>query len=271
MRAAFAAALSACLLAGAAAAQSADWRTPDPENVLVVDTTKGRIIVEMAPEYAPAHVERIKTLTRRGFYDGLTFHRVVDGFMSQTGDPLGTGLGGSELPDLAAEFVFRRAADAFTPLTAEAKNKAGLAGALPLISQPDDAMLFSADGKVKAWGAFCPGVAGMARGGGDVNSANSQFFFMRDAVRTLDQQYTPWGRVLVGLDVVRAIKTGEPVIDPDRMTRVRLLADLPENERPKIRVADPRGAAFKAELDKLKKTRGDAVSICDVTVPVQVS
>jgi cyclophilin family peptidyl-prolyl cis-trans isomerase len=76
----------------------------DPENTLVLETTKGRVVIAMRPDLAPKHVERLKTLARRGFYDGIVFHRVIDGFMAQTGCPHGTGTGGSDLPDLAAEF-----------------------------------------------------------------------------------------------------------------------------------------------------------------------
>jgi len=78
--------------------------TTDPENTLVLETTKGRVVIEMRPDLAPNHVERIKTLARQGFYDGIAFHRVIDGFMAQTGCPHGTGTGGSDLPDLKAEF-----------------------------------------------------------------------------------------------------------------------------------------------------------------------
>ncbi|MCX7268238.1 MAG: peptidylprolyl isomerase [Sphingomonadales bacterium] len=78
---------------------------PDLENKLVLDlSTGGRVTIQMFPAVAPTHVERIKTLTRKGFYNGVIFHRVIDGFMAQTGDPKGTGQGGSELPDLKAEF-----------------------------------------------------------------------------------------------------------------------------------------------------------------------
>lgn len=77
----------------------------DPENTLVIQLSNGgTVVIEMKPDVAPKHVERIKTLTREGFYDGIIFHRVIDGFMAQTGDPTGTGMGGSELPDLKAEF-----------------------------------------------------------------------------------------------------------------------------------------------------------------------
>lgn len=78
---------------------------PSPENTLHLDlSTGGRVTIQMFPETAPGHIERIKTLTRQGFYNGVIFHRVIDGFMAQTGDPTGTGQGGSPLPDLKAEF-----------------------------------------------------------------------------------------------------------------------------------------------------------------------
>ncbi|HEX2593125.1 MAG TPA: peptidylprolyl isomerase [Rhizomicrobium sp.] len=76
----------------------------DPENTLIIDLKTGPVIINLRPDLAPGHVERIKTLARRGFYDGIVFHRVIPGFMAQTGDPTGTGMGGSDLPDLKAEF-----------------------------------------------------------------------------------------------------------------------------------------------------------------------
>jgi peptidyl-prolyl cis-trans isomerase B (cyclophilin B) len=76
----------------------------DPENTLVLETTKGRVVIELRPDLAPNHVERIKSLARQGFYDGVPFHRVIEGFMAQSGDPTGTGSGGSKLPDLKSEF-----------------------------------------------------------------------------------------------------------------------------------------------------------------------
>ena len=76
----------------------------DPENTIVIETTKGRVVVKLMPDLAPAHVARVKELAREHFYDGVVFHRVIDGFMAQTGDPTGTGMGGSEKPDLKAEF-----------------------------------------------------------------------------------------------------------------------------------------------------------------------
>jgi len=87
------------LLIMTTAAQAAD-----PENTLYLDVKGGRVTIELLPDIAPKHVERIKTLTREGFYDGIIWHRVIDGFMAQTGDPTGTGTGDSSYPDVPAEF-----------------------------------------------------------------------------------------------------------------------------------------------------------------------
>nr|WP_245710409.1 peptidylprolyl isomerase [Albimonas donghaensis] len=76
----------------------------DPQNTLVIELKDGNVLIELLPQVAPQHVERIKTLAKEGFYDGVVFHRVIDGFMAQTGDPTGTGRGGSKLPDVPAEF-----------------------------------------------------------------------------------------------------------------------------------------------------------------------
>lgn len=157
----------------------------NPENVLVIEVDGGPIYVELLPEVAPEHVTRIQTLAREGFYDGVVFHRVIDGFMAQTGDPTGTGTGGSDYPDLPAEF-----------------------------SQI----------------AYERGVVGMARTN-DPNSANSQFFIMFGPAPSLNGQYTVFGRVVAGMDVVDSIEKGDTrrngiVTDPDAMIRARLLADL---------------------------------------------
>ncbi len=91
-------------VAGAAVAQPA----LDPENTILMDIKGGQVVIQLLPELAPKHVERIKTLTRQGFYDNTPFHRVMEGFMAQGGDPTGTGTGGSPMPDLPAEFSKRR-------------------------------------------------------------------------------------------------------------------------------------------------------------------
>jgi peptidylprolyl isomerase len=262
----------------ASAPGDADWRTPDPQNILIIDTNKGRIIAELNPLAAPQTVDRIRALTRDGVYDGRSFFRVLDNFMDQTGDPLDSGAGQSSLPNIGPEFTFKRDPETpFVTATRQGAQEQGLLGSLPVISQPMDLGLLTVDHKVAAWGAFCAGVLGLARGD-DPASGNSQFFITRTnaeapdhANHGLDERYTAFGRVIVGQDVVDAIKVGEPVEAPqDRMVTAKLLADLPEASRPKIRVIDPAGAWMKAEIARKQASAGPDYSVCDLAIPAQV-
>jgi peptidylprolyl isomerase len=153
----------------------------DPQDTIVIDTNKGRVVVKLRSDLAPKHAERIKQLARDKYYDNVPFHRVIDGFMAQTGDGQNkNGTGGSKYPNLAAEFS----------------------------NVP-----------------FKRGIVGMARSN-DPNSANSQFFIMYADGAFLNGKYTVVGEVVSGMDVVDKIKKGEPVVDPDRMTRVQVGADI---------------------------------------------
>jgi cyclophilin family peptidyl-prolyl cis-trans isomerase len=150
----------------------------DNDNTLILETNKGKVVIALRPDLAPKHVERIKTLVKEGFYDGVAFHRVIEGFMAQTGCPHGTGTGGSNYPNLPAEF--------------------------------------NAEPHVR-------GTASMARAQ-NPNSANSQFFICFDDARFLDKQYTVWGKVTEGMEIVDKIKRGEPVRDPDKIVKATLAA-----------------------------------------------
>jgi peptidylprolyl isomerase len=214
--------LAAVALTGATKAPS-PWRPLDPAQTLVIETTKGRIVVALAPQLAPLAVERVKRLAREGVYDGLQFHRVIEGFL----------------------------------------------GAVPIAGVSAAEQALGSDHRLRVWGAYCDGVAGMGRQAG-IDTANSEIFFMRAPSRRLDHDYAVWGRVVQGLDVVRAIKVGEPPKDPDRMLKVRLAADLPPAERPRIEMLDPASAEFRARLAKIRAARGAAFTICDASVPVRV-
>ncbi len=168
----------------------------DPENTMIITLKDGDVTIALRPDLAPKHVAQIKKLVREHAYDNVAFHRVIDGFMAQTGDvqygdmkdgydPNLAGTGGSELPDLPAEFTTKE--------------------------------------------HYVRGVVGMARAQ-DPNSANSQFFIMFAPAPPLDGQYTIVGDVEKGMDLVDKIKKGDDaqngaVSDPDRMVKVRIAAD----------------------------------------------
>jgi peptidylprolyl isomerase len=142
---------------------------------LILETSKGEIKISLLSTLAPNHVSRIKELVQDGYYDGIIFHRVIPGFMAQTGDPTGTGTGGSG-QKLDAEFSDYQ---------------------------------------------YINGTVGMARTM-DPNSADSQFFICFDGCSHLTGQYTVWGQVEEGMDVVKTINAGEPPAEPDQIVTARL-------------------------------------------------
>jgi len=164
----------------------------DPENTIIIELKDGPVVIELLTDIAPKHAERMKTLARAGAYDGVAFHRVIEGFMAQTGDvehanmnlpsynPRRAGTGGSDLPDLPAEFSHI----------------------------PHDR-----------------GTVGAARSSSP-NSANSQFFINFKDNHFLNGQYTVYGRVVSGMAHVDRIARGEPPASPDRMISVRVAADV---------------------------------------------
>ena len=248
----------------------ADWRPLDAENTLIVETDRGKVVIELRPEFAPMAVARIKRLARSGVYDGLQFHRVVDGFMAQTGDPDNMDGGRSLEPDLPAEFTFRLGAELpRAPLARPQGESEGFIGAQPYVAVDEIRMALSPDRRVSAWGAFCPGVVAMGHGAGD--AGNSEFFIMRAATRSLDRGYSVVGRVVVGLDVVRALTAGDPPLQPSRMLRARVMADLPESLRPQVMVLNTLSPAFRALADQVRAIKGADFSICDVEAPVRIT
>jgi peptidylprolyl isomerase len=142
---------------------------------LILETSKGEIKISLLSTLAPNHVSRIKELVQDGYYDGIIFHRVIPGFMAQTGDPTGTGTGGSG-QKLDSEFSDYQ---------------------------------------------YINGTVGMARTM-DPNSADSQFFICFDGCSHLTGQYTVWGQVEEGMDVVNTINAGEPPAEPDQIVTARL-------------------------------------------------
>jgi len=254
-----------CLLACCLAASPAlaDWRPLDPANTLVIDTTTGQIVVEMHPELAPQSVARVKLLAREGVYDGLLFHRVIDHFVDQTGNPNNHDGGVSKHPDLPPEFTAH--VPALDAVAARARDQiSGFIGSLPVIAVQKHGQ----PGAPLVWGAYCQGVAGMGRQAAPT-TGNSEIFFMRDPSRVLDHDYAVWGRVVAGLDVVRRVAVGEPPVHPDRMLAVHVMADLPPARRPQLQVEDTRAPAFQARLAAQVARAGAAFSLCDVDIAVR--
>ena len=270
---------SAQLLPGDGPIPEDAWRDVDPENLVLIDTAYGVIGVELYPEIAPNHAERIKALARSKFYDNVPFHRVIEGFMNQTGDGTnGDGTGDSELPDLDPEFTFRRSTKMNVALAGKRDIKGklqpvGFYKALPVTTQPISQAFLTKDGKVAAHALHCKGVTSMARTA-NPSTGNSQFFLMRDISEGLDAQYSIWGNTVMGFEFVEKPKVGtvgdDPSFVPDRMNTVRVAADLPEAERPRVQVMKTDGAAFEAFLNTQRKlTTGKFPDICDIKVPTR--
>jgi len=255
-----------------------DMRTPDPQDLLVIETSKGRVLVELNDVAAPQAAARVRQLARQGVYNGRLFFRVIDNFMDQTGDPVDSGVGSSSLPNLQPEFTFKRGASTpFVLVDRAGAVEEGFVGSLPVFSQPIALGSLTVDHTVQAWGTYCPGVLGMARGD-EAASANSQFFFMRTnansadhANHALDKLYTAAGRVIAGQDVVDAIKTGEPVAAPqDKMVTVKVMADMPEATRPKVRIVDAASPWARAEIARQQAELAPDFTVCSVKLPVEV-
>ena len=149
--------------------------TASSSKFITIETSKGKVLIETLPKIAPNHVKRIKELVKQKFYDGIIFHRVIEGFMAQTGDPDGNGTGGSG-KNLKAEF---------------------------------------SDYEYKY------GTVGMARSMSP-DSGDSQFFICFDGCSHLTGQYTVWGQVVSGMEVVEKLAVGEPPSNPDKMISVRI-------------------------------------------------
>ena len=245
-------------LAWPVAAAAKDWKPVPDQELLVIDTNRGRLTVLLRPDFAPLAVERILRLSREGVYDGLLFHRVIPGFVAQTGNPDNRDGGVSAYPDLPPEFTFRTEAKGFAAARRAAEGAEGFLGASPVVL----------DGKGRGWGAYCTGVAGMGRQEG-IRTANSEIFFMLAPARRLDHDYTVWGHVVEGLGVLGDIAPGEPPAAPDRMVRVRPATDLPPAERPRLEMLDPAGPVFARKIAEARRARGADLGLCDLEVPVR--
>jgi len=267
-----------------AASDPEDWRRVDPERLLVIETGRGPVYVETAPEFAPDHVERMRTLAQEDWFRMKVWHRVIDDFMAQGGGALNDPAAAPEMAPLEAEFTIQRGPDmeitevqerVINPRRGSSEAKAGFWKGMPAGTQPIAQAAISQSGTVESWLLHCPGAAAMARTN-DPNSARGQFYIVREDARHLDTQYTVWGQTRTGLDIIKALPVGslaeDPYFEPDFIRNIEPATDIGEDERLTIEVMDTASDAFAAYLDAVAQAHGGTLpEICEIEVPVRVS
>jgi peptidylprolyl isomerase len=266
-----------------AAAPDADWRTPDPANLLYLELASGRVIIELAPQFAPEHVGNIRTLARAGFWDGTSIYRSQDNFVVQFGDadaddPARARPLGEAKKHLPAEF--HRAArgiafdrlpdvDGWAPQT-------GFASGFPAARDPV---------KGTAWLAHCYGTVGAGRSNADDSSIGTDLYVaIGQSPRQLDDNITVVGRVLAGMELLSTLRRGPPPLgfyeDPRERTpihTVRLASELPDAQRTPLQVLRTDSKSFRDatearrnRVDDFYKRPAGHIDLCNVVIPTRV-
>ena len=266
-----------------AAAPSSAWRTPNPDHLLVIQLDAGRVVIELAPDYAPEHVANLRTLAAEGYFDGLTINRAQDNFVVQWGDADGEDPAkarplGSAKAALPAEFdTAIRAGLPFTRLP-DADGWApevGFDRGLPVARDP-------ATGR--QWLAHCYATVGAGRGNApDSSNGTELYVVIGQSPRQLDLNITTVGRVIDGMHrlsaLPRSLAPGGFYVQPALRTRIRriaLAATLPDAERPRLQVLDTASGTFIA-LVEARRNRSDAwylrkaghIDLCNVPIPAR--
>jgi peptidylprolyl isomerase len=260
-----------------AASTPADWRPVDPQNTLYLELAAGRVIIELAPRFAPLHVANIKTLARAHYYDGLAIERVQDNYVAQWGDPSNTRPVPPGIGKLAPEFDSAIGAQMpFTPLPDGDvyAPQVGFSDGLP-----------SARSRGLAWLAHCYGMVGVGR---DVDfesgSGVELYAVIGHAPRHLDRNVALVGRVLQGMELLSSLPRGSAEMGfysksepPVPITQVRVAADLPPSERTDLEVLRTDTPLFAALIESRRnrpeaffKVRAGRIELCNVPLPVRV-
>jgi peptidylprolyl isomerase len=269
-----------------AASPASDWRGLDPENTLLMDLASGQVIIELAPRFAPAHAANIRALARGGYWNGLAILRVQDNFVTQWGDPdaedaaKARPLPAGAQARLPAEFsvpVDRIGKDAgFARLPDEDgwAPRTGFAGGFPVAADPKAG---------KAWLAHCYGMVGAGRSDAvDSSNGTELYVVIGHAPRGLDLNITVVGRVLKGMELLSALPRGTAAMGfydkPEQRTgiqRIRLLAEVPAEDRPALQVLKTESATW-AQLLDARRYRGGwfvhspgHIEICSASVPTR--
>jgi len=256
------------------------WRELAPENTVFMELEEGRVVIELNPVFAPKTVEQFRKLVLSRFYDGLSFYRVIDGFVAQGGD--GSDLGElSDVPLVDGEFSIEwpedlpwqpvQKPDFYAPET-------GFSDGFAVARDLDEGT---------AWLAHCPGAVAMARNDDPDSSRTDFYIVIGQAPRYLDQNLTVFGRVVDGMDVVQRIKRGSPdangIIQDDlarsRIRSMTLLSETPEEERLHVLTMDTSSKPFRQLLeDRKNRTQSffvnkppQVLDICQVPLATQVT
>lgn len=261
------------------ASTAADWRALDAENTLYLELEKGRVVIELAPAFAPKHAANIKALAREGYYDGLAIVRSQDNYVAQWADPSEKREVKIAQKHLAGEFTVKYAASLqFTRLP-------DVDGYAPQVGHANG---FAAGRDPKsgtAWLAHCYASVGVARGN-ETNSGDgtSLYVVTGHAPRQLDRNITVVGRVMQGMDLLSTLPRGTGALGfyekPEQMTAIkamRVAADVPEAERSRLEILRTDTPTFKAAAEAQRNRGGDwykraanHIELCNVPLPVRV-
>ena len=260
-----------------AASKNSDWRPLDPENTLYLELPDGRVIFELAPEFAPRHVANIRTLARERYFDGLAFVRAQDNYVVQWGDPEGDRPVGAAQRTLAAEFTRPATGLEFTPLPDPDTYapQTGFAAGVPAARDKPDGT---------AWPAHCYGMLGAGReNDADSGGGTGLYVVIGHAPRHLDRNVTLVGRVVQGMELLSAIPRGTGVMGffdaPEHrvpIRQIRIAADLPPGERTALEVLRTDTQTFEALVESRRnrseewfKVRAGRIDVCNVPLPVR--
>ena len=263
-----------------AASTPADWRALDPQNTLYLQLASGRVVIELAPAFAPEHVANLRTLVRQKYFDGLGVIRSQENYVVQWGDPEGKRSLGNARATLPPEFTMPLRADLpFTRLPDPDgyAPEVGFSGGFPAARNP-------AAGE--AWLAHCYGMVGAGRGNEPESGNSSELYVViGHAPRQLDRNIALVGRVVQGMELLSVLPRGTGPLgfyeQPSQhvpITSVRLAADLPEAERARIEVLRTDTATFAALVEARRNRRDDwykvpagYIDLCNVPLPVRAT
>jgi peptidylprolyl isomerase len=253
---------------------AADWRTIPADETLLIELERGTVTVALSPILAPAHIEQIRALTSGGFYDGLSFYRVIDGFVAQGGDPFGERKIGAASERMKAEFDDEIDDDfaffALPDIDGYARQS-GFVGSLPV----------GVDSKQnRAWHLHCAGAFAFGRENGR-DTASTEFYITLQPQRYLDRNLSVFGRVIDGMAHLQALRRVDPPMSKDDdlgevIVSMRMASDIPEGERPVFEILDSASQKF-AEFAEARRNRADEffyfrpnyLDVCQMPVPVR--